>query len=73
MKNLLIISTLLICGYSISYLIFRKSNIEIWVEDNNEYVIFPKSQKWIYYIYRPATYVDSKITSMNFHIGEHQN
>ena len=52
---------------------FRSNNIEVWDKDNKEYVIFPKSKKWVYYLYRPATYIDSKITSMRFHIGKHQD
>jgi hypothetical protein len=73
MRKLIYILILSCCIYTISYIVFRINRIEVWEKDGSEYVIFPKSQKWVYYLYRPATYVDSKITSMNFHIGEHQN
>jgi hypothetical protein len=72
MKKKLLIIGILILAYIINYLIFRNSNIETWNKDGNKYVIFPKSMTWVYYFYRPATYVDSKITQMRFHIGPHQ-
>ena len=57
--------------YILSYVIFRGSNIERWSKDGKDYVIFPKSQTWLYYLYRPASYIDSKLTKMQFHIGPH--
>jgi|GEM_PF-2055592 len=72
MKKLIQIIIIAILLYSISYFIFRYNNIEKWDKDGHDYVIFPKSQKWIYYLYRPATYIDSKISNMRFHIGPHQ-
>lgn len=71
MKKNLIIAGSLILVYLITYLIFRNSNVETWEKDGKEYVIFPKSKIWIYYLYRPATYLDSKLTTMRFHIGPH--
>jgi hypothetical protein len=58
--------------YVLSYFLFRNTNIETWDKDGNQYVIFPKNQVWIYYLYRPLTYVDSKLTTMRFHIGRHE-
>ena len=58
--------------YELSYLIFRNTNIETWNKDGNQYVIFPKEQTWIYNLYRPLTYIDSKVTMMHFHIGPHE-
>jgi hypothetical protein len=71
MKKKLTIFGILLFSYLISYLIFRNSNIETWDKDGKEYVIFPKSQKWVYYFFRPATYIDNKLTKMQFHIGQH--
>ena len=71
MKKRLKIIGALTATYILSYLIFRNTNIEIWDKDGNQYVIFPKGQTWIYYLYRPLTYIDNKLTKMNFHIGPH--
>lgn len=58
--------------YILSYVIYRNNRIEIWSKNEKSYVIFPQNQKWIYYLYRPLSYVDGKITGMRFHIGPHQ-
>ena len=71
MKKKSAIIGILIIIYTISYLIYRNSNIETWDKDGKDYVIFPKTHKWVYYIFRPATYIDSKFTKMQFHIGPH--
>jgi len=55
------------------YLSFRSSHQEVWRKDGKAYVIFPSGQPVIYYLFRPLTVVDSKLTSMNFHIGPHLN
>jgi len=60
---------IVVCG---SYIWFRQTHIEIWNKDNRPYVIFPKGNMAIYYIFRPLSYVDGKITGMGFHIGPHQ-
>jgi hypothetical protein len=62
----------LIAVYVLSYLVFRNASIETWAKDGNSYVIFPKTQIWIYYLFRPLSYVDSKLTAMKFHIGPHE-
>ncbi len=72
MKRKIKIVGVLLVVYILSYLIFRNTNIETWDKDGKEYVIFPKNQKWIYYLYRPLTYLDSKLTAMHFHIGPHE-
>jgi hypothetical protein len=72
MKRRLLTIGILATVYVLSYLIFRNTNIEIWDKDGKQYVIFPKGQTWIYYFYRPLTYFDSKVTTMNFHIGPHE-
>ncbi|MGC3947604.1 MAG: hypothetical protein QM762_24380 [Chryseolinea sp.] len=72
MIRLLKIIGALLAGYVLSYVIFRNTNIQTWEKDGNQYVIFPKNQAWVYYLYRPLTYIDSKVTVMRFHIGPHQ-
>jgi len=62
----------LLVVYVLSYVTFRTARTERWEKDGNQYVIFPKESTWIYYLYRPLTYLDSKVTTMRFHIGPHQ-
>lgn len=71
MKKFKII-VLVLALYALSYGIFRFSSIEIWEKDGKEYVIFPKDQVWMYYLYRPFTYLDGWLTGMKFHIGPHR-
>lgn len=54
------------------YALFRQTHIEVWEKDNNEYVIFPTGSTYLYYAFRPLTYLDSILTGMRFHIGPHQ-
>ena len=72
MKKQLKVTGALTVVYILSYLIFRDTSIETWNKDGNQYVIFPEGQTWIYYLYRPLTYIDSKLTTMKFHIGPHK-
>lgn len=53
-----------------SYVLFRSQNIEVWEKDNEEYVILPN--KAVYYLYRPLSLIDARLTEMQFHIGPHQ-
>ncbi len=71
-KRAYIVFTIVALIYVISYLFYRTNKIEVWSKDQKPYVIFPKNQKWVYYAYRPLTYIDSKVTGMRFHIGPHQ-
>ncbi len=57
--------------YLSSYVFFRQTHIEVWEKDKTAYVIFPEN-KILYYIYRPLSIADGKITGMRFHIGQHQ-
>ena len=63
---------ILVFLYLSSYIAFRATHVELWHKDGKQYLIFPKDQLWIYYFYRPITYVDSKLTMLQFHIGPHQ-
>lgn len=56
--------------YSISYGWVRTTHSEVWERDTNSYVIFPSAA--VYYIFRPATYIDGAMTGMRFHIGPHR-
>ncbi len=68
MKKLFI---LLLAIYLLSYTAIRIVNAETWEKDQQVYVIFPKSPIAIYYLFRPLSYLDAKVTGMNFHIGPH--
>jgi hypothetical protein len=57
--------------YIASYILVCRAHIEIWEKDKNAYVIFPEN-KILYYMYRPISLIDGKLTGMRFHIGPHQ-
>ncbi|MEP3476398.1 MAG: hypothetical protein ABJN57_09285 [Hyphomicrobiales bacterium] len=69
MKKLFI---LLLAIYLLSYTAIRIVNAETWEKDQQVYVIFPKSPIALYYLFRPLSYLDAKVTGMKFHIGPHQ-
>ena len=56
--------------YVLGYVGIRQSYAEVWEHDGNTYVLFPSSG--LYYLFRPATYLDAAVTGMRFHIGPHQ-
>lgn len=39
--------------YLVGYLALRLFNAEVWDQDGNTYVIFPKQPIALYYLYRP--------------------
>jgi len=73
MKRTVLISLVLIgLVYFSSYFWIRQTRMEIWEKDGNAYVIFPDDKVYLYYFYRPLSYVDGTITGMKFHIGQHR-
>ena len=72
MKKLILIGSIIPILYSLSYLGFRASNIEIWEKNGKQYVIFPEKPLVVYYFYRPLSYIDAKATGVGAHIGDHQ-
>ncbi len=72
-KRVIIISILIaVLLYAISYIWFRQTRAEVWEKDGNAYVIFPEDKVYLYYLYRPLSYVDGAVTGMKFHIGQHR-
>ena len=71
-KRLLALFALVFLAYAFSYIAFRQTHIEVWEQDQREYVIFPTGSEYLYYLFRPLTYLDSTITGMRFHIGPHR-
>lgn len=70
-RKFLIIFLLTAFFYIASYIFFRQTHIEIWEKNKTAYVIFPEN-KILYYMYRPISLIDNKITGMEIHIGQHQ-
>ncbi|REJ79358.1 MAG: hypothetical protein DWQ47_01050 [Acidobacteria bacterium] len=70
--GVLSVVALLAVVYLGSYLVFRSTNAEVWDKDGQTYVIFPEDSPFLYYAYRPLTYVDGALTGMRFHIGPHR-
>ena len=72
MRRPLAILVVLFIAYVASYAWFRSAHVERWDRDGRDYVIFPQKAAALYYIYRPLTYCDARITHMRFHIGPHR-
>lgn len=70
-RKIFILILIILIIYFSSYVLFRQTHTEIWEKDKMAYVIFPEN-KILYYIYRPLSIVDGKLTGMRFHIGQHQ-
>ena len=71
MKRIVTAALFLLAVYVGSYIWFRMTHIERWQRDGRDYVMFPKSPT-VYYLYRPLTIVDARVTGMRFHIGPHR-
>ena len=62
---------LLLFLYIAAYFVLRFTQAEVWSEDGQTYVIFPRDAVWAYYAFRPLSYFDALVTGMRFHIGPH--
>jgi hypothetical protein len=51
--------------------LIRQTHQEVWERDGITYVIFPED-KVFYYLFRPLSFNDEKITGIRFHIGQHR-
>jgi hypothetical protein len=58
----------------VAYVAFRQTRTEVWQRDQQAYVIFPAGGygAFLYYAWRPLSYVDGALTGMQFHIGPHR-
>lgn len=70
-RKILIVTAALILIYCLGYIFIRQNRQEIWERDGKIYVIFPED-KILYYLFRPLSLIDEKLTEMNFHIGQHR-
>jgi di/tricarboxylate transporter len=71
-RNVGIAVIVLLLLYILSYAWIRQTHKEVWEKDNNAYVIFPVDRVYLYYLYRPLSIIDSNVTGMRFHIGQHR-
>ena len=71
MKRALLALLVLLLLYTGTYATYRSTHVERWERDGRDYVIF--SNGALYYFFRSASLVDSRLTGMNFHIGPHQD
>ena len=62
----------LLGAYVVAYAGFRATHVEVWQTDKRPYVIFPAQSPWLYYAFRPLTYLDGTLTGMGFHLGPHR-
>jgi len=72
LKRMAFLLVVLTACYVGGYIAFRLSAVERWMMDGADYVIFSQDQAYLYYLWRPLTYVDAILTGMRFHIGPHQ-
>jgi hypothetical protein len=66
-RNVVIAVVVLLLLYVLSYAWIRQTHMEAWEKDNNAYVIFPDDKVYLYYFYRPLSYIDGNLTGMRFH------
>jgi hypothetical protein len=62
---------ILLLIYFGSYIFVRQSYVEVLNHYEDKEVIFPDDKVYLYYFYRPLSYIDGAITDMKFHIGQH--
>ncbi|MEM7211022.1 MAG: hypothetical protein AAF479_03865 [Pseudomonadota bacterium] len=72
MKTIVRFGLIVVVVYVFAYVFFRLMNTEVWSEDDRPYVIYPKDNRLIYLLFRPASYADALLTGMGTHIGPHQ-
>ncbi|MDZ4287952.1 MAG: hypothetical protein U0984_08330 [Prosthecobacter sp.] len=58
--------------YVLGYLGIRFGGMQRWERDGQNYVTFPASPIALYYLYRPMSWLDAKLTGQRFHIGPHR-
>ena len=58
--------------YFFGYFAYRQTHIQVWEKDGREYVMFAENKVYLYYFFRPLSYLDSELTGMRFHLGPHR-
>jgi hypothetical protein len=62
----------LFSSYILSYIRLRETRAGIWEKDGKPCVIFPADKIFLYYFFRPLSYIDSKPAGIGLHIGQHE-
>jgi hypothetical protein len=70
-RKIFTITLFLFTIYILGYVLVRQTHQEIWERDGKNYVIFSED-KILYYLYRPLSLIDEKVTGIGFHIGQHR-
>ena len=70
--KILILVLALFSLYTLSYVWLRETRTEVWEKDGKPYVIFPADKIYLYYFFRPMSYLDGKLTGIGFHLGQHR-
>ena len=63
--------SIIVFAYFGSFVMIRRANSKVWEKDGQTYVIFPPERVYLYYLFRPVSYLDGAVTGIRFHIGEH--
>lgn len=71
-RRVVLAGFIIVIIYFLSYVWIRQTHREVWEKDGNTYVIFPAEKVYLYYFYRPVSYIDGGLTGMRFHIGQHR-
>jgi len=70
--KIFIASLILLFIYFGSYILVRQSYTQVLNHYGDKEVIFPDDKVYLYYLYRPLSYIDGAVTEMKFHIGQHR-
>jgi hypothetical protein len=72
MKKLaLVLAIIWILIYFLSYFAYRQTHLQVWEKDQKEYVMFTENKVYLYYFFRPLSWIEAVLTGMNFHLGPH--
>lgn len=63
---------ILLLIYCAAYIFVRQNYTEVLNHYGDQEVIFPEDKIYVYYFYRPLSYIDGATTGMKFHIGQHR-
>ena len=69
-KLIIILAILWILIYLLSYLAYRQTHIQVRGPDNKEYVFFSDNKFYLFYFFRPLSWIDEELTGMNFHLEQ---
>ena len=68
--KILIALLIVLLIYLGSYVFVRQNYTVILNHYGDQEVIFPTDRVYLYYLYRPLSYIDGALTEMTFHIGQ---